>query len=509
MTSYRIKIVSVFLVLLTAKISSQNWEVFNHQYRYNYKFNGSPVISQVLFANSVIPNGSDTVLSLNRIGVKCTGSCPTLTVAMSPTTSLILENMPQFLQRKVKKFGNGLVMLYDTAKLIINPNCLVNQTWLFDSVNNKQAVCMSKTAKTVFGVTDSVKNILVAGSDTLVLSKNFGLIQFPKLYGYNKYYRLVGIEKATSYDSVALYGEKVPNAWDFYRFDPGDKFCFRNTGCSKPVYYCYFGNTTIISRSVIPGGYQYQVNKHTDSCMIAPPGSTNAIIAPSSSSVEVYSNLSLANIGGNGLYPDQIIIGPNSNTMMHNMVSFGQDNNGVFYKFAGNYCFSNTTPVNFPVSPLGTYDDLGTSNSTYFNLDNNTGLVYRLTTMFGVGLGQLSYNYANTGWDWQNTCQTCAVKKAILYYGNETFVGLDNVDYLSKQLTVFPNPFGSSFKISYGNGIKQIVVTNLLGKVQLMKSYQNGPDEVEVEAGSLPAGVYLVNLIGINNFSKTVKVVKD
>lgn len=200
------------------------------------------MVTNVLFVDTVKQIGTDTVYSMNRIGIECTGTCPTITVAITTTATVIVPNMPQFLQRSITKYANGLVMLHDTAKLVIKPNCILNETWLFDSINNKIAQCTNLSTEIIFSSLDSVKTILIDGTDTLKLSKQFGIIQFPDLYSKNKYYRLVGVENAASYDQIALYGLKVPNAWDFYNFDVGDVFCYnissRNIyGASNHNYY--------------------------------------------------------------------------------------------------------------------------------------------------------------------------------------------------------------------------------------------------------------------------------
>jgi hypothetical protein len=165
---------------------SQNWNAFNKAYRYNYRYNNSALISNVLFADTVYQSGSDTIYNLNRIGVECTNSCPTVTAPLNQANHLI-PNVPQFMQRKIRKYSNGTLLLFDTTKIIIRPFCGVNESWLFDSIYNKTAVCIAKSTQNVLGVIDSVKTILIGGVDTFKLSKNFGVIMFPDLYAKNKY----------------------------------------------------------------------------------------------------------------------------------------------------------------------------------------------------------------------------------------------------------------------------------------------------------------------------------
>ena len=199
-----LRIVALLLIFIPAQ--AQNWNLFNKEYRYNYKFNNSQLVTNVLFADTVLLAGSDTIYNMNRIGVECTGSCPTITAALNPTVTYIVPNMPQFLQRTIRKYLNGIVMPKDTAKQVIIPTCSVTQTWLFDSILNINATCISALVQNVFGQNDSVKTIIVGGNDTLLLSKSFGILQFPLPYGQNKYYRLAGIERRNSYDQNPLFG---------------------------------------------------------------------------------------------------------------------------------------------------------------------------------------------------------------------------------------------------------------------------------------------------------------
>ncbi|MCE3260402.1 MAG: hypothetical protein K0S12_2043 [Bacteroidetes bacterium] len=378
----------ILMVLAATAGLAQNWNVFNKNYRYNYKFDNASVVSQVLFVDTVKQTGSDTVYSMNRIGVECTSNCPVIPGSSPSATVALWLNMPQFLQRKIRKYSNGLVMLYDTTKMVIIPTCTLNQTWLFDSIANKNATCTATGTQVVFGVTDSVKTIMVNNTDTVKLSKSFGFIVFPKPYGANKYSRLVGIENTSSYDPNSLFGEKVPNAWDFFDFSAGEVFTKKNsnyykTGMTINSYYS-FTTYTIQAKSASANGYTYTVAYQDVSGMI--PGAVYAVDCHdnpppfggsySTSTIQlVYSNLSGVQFGENNMYPGKYInaFGPTTFSFIsaggcglpENIVKLGKDNTGRFYKYMGKSCPTYTFPIMPNSSAIDAYEKTGNYAKTY------------------------------------------------------------------------------------------------------------------------------------------------
>lgn len=39
----------ILIIVISQNIGAQNWNVFNKDYRYNYKFNNSTLVSNVLY----------------------------------------------------------------------------------------------------------------------------------------------------------------------------------------------------------------------------------------------------------------------------------------------------------------------------------------------------------------------------------------------------------------------------------------------------------------------------
>lgn len=474
----------IFLSFLVSAVASkaQNWNVFNPAYRYNYKFDNSQLVSQVLFVDSVKNLGSDSIYYLNRIGLNNIGN---------PS-----YNMPQFLQRSIKKFSNGLVMLYDTCKLVINPSCHPGQSWLFDSVANVNAHCLSKNGHITFGLSDTVKTIIVGTNDTIKLSKNFGLLQFPDLYNKNKYYKLVGIEHAATYDSIPFYGERVPNAWDIYNFNVGDRFCYSTYYFRKNAINGNGGsngNFTIKGKMITQDGYSYivegAVNSWADSV-------TSTVIAHSSNT---FSSISFTDLSGpsrvNTMYPGKLILEYFPYPFeISNIASFGLDNHGVFYKYAGSVCSQLSSDVIFPTNSGSTYDDP----------------FKELAEIYGVGLGRLRFMANVMTGDYIDTCEVCAVKNGSLYFGTETFVGIKEQTPSSNDVKLYPNPFREDITVGIGSvAADELRVTNILGEIVFQTKTDLKDQMLQIPMRDQSTGIYMVQVFNNSELIYTRKIVKN
>ncbi len=513
----RLKLIATFVIAFCS-LTAQNWNVFNYVYRYNYIYNNNALITNVLFIDSAKINGIDTIYHMNRIGIECSGGCPTLTTSITGT--VLVVNIPQFLQRKIIKYTNGLVMLKDTAKLILKPNCTLNETWLFDSVNIKNAQCIGINNQTTFSVTDSVKTILIDGIDTLKLSKNFGIIQFPDLYNKNKYYKLVGIENKSTYDQTALYGLKVPNDWDFYNFAVGDKFCYQNfqkLGSPNSINDKYNNRSVeIIAKTVIPNtGYSYTaIIKEDIKTAYAhnyfdPPIYNFSLTSNTTTLSYNTSTASLSNI----MYPSQVIRTITYFDISHgqgiypacsNLVKFGKDNFGKFYKYDGGNCQAYANPIlpNNSITP-NSYTNFYPSFPPPYIQPNYSFFV---GSVFGEGLGMITSIY-NVRYEYYE-CLTCAVKNGSLYLGEEFFVGTKENNKNGNTLSVYPNPVtrelfidaktNSIFKIELFNNLGQLILTNNT-KEQIIKINLEG----------FTNGIYFLKTYSESGSYEIKKIVKE
>jgi hypothetical protein len=72
-------------------------------------------------------------------------------------------------------------------------------------------------------------------------------------------------------------------------------------------------------------------------------------------------------------------------------------------------------------------------------------------------------------------------------------------------LSVYPNPFNNEINVNDGNGIKQVIINNIVGQnVMNVKMTQN-----TINTSILPQGIYLVTFIGNNGERVVKKMVKE
>lgn len=469
-------------ILCSVIVNAQNWDVFNKDYRYNYKYDNSAVVSNVLFAEAVTVSASHTVISTNTIGVV--------------TGTLLTIDQPQFLMKTIVKQANGTVFMYNPSTITIIPTCSVSQTWTFDSGNNFTATCVAISTLTIFNVVDSIKTILVNNVDSVVLSKQFGIIQFPKLYAQNKYYRLVGIENKATYDLNSLFGEKVPNAWDFYDYYIGFKWCVltESTPTGGPNVYCTYADRTVKTKTATANSYIYTVDGiyrnspgpiFSSYCTSATAPSTvinNSTLVVDGSPFAGPLGLSSPSLTENSYYPGYVVSNGYS-PAAYVVVKFGKDNTGRFYKYVGRPCsVSNNLGVTMPnQNEPAMYDGNG-AESMYLSCHTNH--------TWGVGLGKVNEmgGYCLSGY--QTYCTTC--------FGT---VGLPDLEKKTSSGLVYPNPSNTQLNFSIDKGT--VRVFDNLGNLVKQK-------EVEVndvlDISNLSNGLYMVE-IQTDSFKSSQKLI--
>lgn len=506
----------VFLIVF-ATSNAQNWNVFNTAYRYNYKHDTATVISDVLFQDSVKLNGSDTVCFLNRVVTECRGSCPGYSVVFTPTNAAILTNMPQFLQRQVNKYANGTVMLSDPFKLVILPNATVGQTWLFDSIANVTATCVATATQVIFNQTDSVRIIKVGGQDSLVLSKTFGIVKFPELYNKGRYYRLAGIEKRSSYDPLALFGQKVPNAWDFYNYQVGDVICesFVSNQYNGPSYECSKTQIGILSKTITATGYLYGAEVHGTATMTqAGPVYCNSPMQ-TSTTVLNYSSLTSTAMPENFIYPRMAFYSTPLPNLNGGSLPFGKigypnvallvkGSDGLMYKTIGKYsCSSKQAVPNGPYMFLGSLTLSPASLQPYYGFPGST-VNYFTTLIMAEGLGVI--NSMVTHFEHMSEyCRTGFFRNGSLLFGS-LYLGTEGPDNQEAVFSVFPNPAADYFQFKNpAAGLFAVTLANVCG-AEVLNQTITGDGKIQI--AQLPQGMYFLTVFQDNKVVTVQKIIK-
>jgi len=243
-----------FLLIFCFTSNAQSWKPFYKGDTTNFKYNNSVIVSHTIWVDSAKFVSGDSVFYLNRVFLNC-DTCLHIPGYLNCDTCFALDNQPQFLQRKIIKKDNGRYLLNDTSNLEIRTLAKLNDSWLFDAARGITATVVNTSLQIVFGLNDSVKTIRLSNSDTIKLSKSFGFIQFPNLYGAGNY-KLVGIENRHK-------GEKVPGFWEIFNFNVGDVFQYfgRYTNGGMNEKDEYVKKYYIISKTITSDKFIYYVHR--------------------------------------------------------------------------------------------------------------------------------------------------------------------------------------------------------------------------------------------------------
>jgi hypothetical protein len=463
---------------------SQNWSVFNKNYRYNYKFDNSSVVTNVIFAELYGANATQTTCVTNTIGV-VTGTFLTL-------------DQPQFLNKNIITMANGNVILQNPDNITIIPTCSLWQTWIFDPNGNITATCVSTSTRSIFSTVDSIKTIVVSMGDSVVLSKQFGIIQFPKLYAQNKYYKLVGIENKTTYDLTALFGEKVPNAWDFYDYSIGHASCGVKewTYASPQSMYCAKVCDIVKTKTVSSNAYMYNVDRGSMSnaypVLSGYCSSPNATVAFSNINVTIDGSpfagplgLGSPSLTENNYYPGYV---PDVSVNRAAIVKLGKDNTGRLYKYVGPGCNASgglyVNPSQLGIVMPNQNEPMQYSCSCPTTACNTNNVTW------GVGLGKVS--------ELGGMCVSGYSKYCITSLGT---VGLPNPDKEELTGLVYPNPAHTLINLAIDRGIARLF--DLFGRVVKEMSLE-GKNTIDISG--LSNGLYLIE-IQTDSFKSTQRLI--
>lgn len=188
---------------------SQNWAPINSTEKFCYSSDDTlDIINNVLWVDSFEQNGDNQVFHLNKIAKP-----------VENQNFAYLFNEPQFLLDDIIIQPNGewvcedtfFTPLDDIQSFSIFPNAQLNDSWVF--MNGIEAVISNVGILEIFGETDSVKTIALSDNSEIILSKNYGIIN------WKNQYQLVGIEGRN-------LGTLVPDFDDMYaHVSAGDVAC--------------------------------------------------------------------------------------------------------------------------------------------------------------------------------------------------------------------------------------------------------------------------------------------
>ena len=474
---------------------SQNWQLINPAYKYNYYNTNSSIISASIWVDSVKNN----TYYLNRIIAPCDTCHNSKLVNDFYDTAYVLSNQPIFLQRKFTVY-NDIYNFRDRGNIIIHTSDILNTSWLFDSINNISAQLISKTTASIFSINDSVQVIKLSCGDTIIISKNYGIIQYPKTYGNNQYYKLAGIEGISK-------GLQTVKFKDFFNFSVGDVFQYsinnQNYIFTPPLFTEGLKKITILNRIKNTDTINYLVRTTLlDSTWLGGSPSTTTF----STSIDTLTFIDSTNHFTN-LYPNQLVpvAVPSQfafiTTPAINQLQIDIDTNNLCVKRYGVVC-PNTTHSNTNYGVASSVDTI----NPYLYLVRNGVLILGREAKVGLGITSDVYNNYD---ELKTLCLTSYVKGVdtvgtIIPDAQLSSITANNINSLS--INVFPNPANDKINITFSSLYKgEIEIYNNSGQ-QVFTDSVNNTSQYKMDICNFNAGIYLVKC-NYNNSFITKKII--
>ena len=233
------------LFYITFPAFTQNWAPTNSYELFHYRSSTNTTINTIK-VDSVSTESEDSLFFFNRI-IKTCDTCNLVEPYLVPPKLL---NQPNFLQEKMRKTGDGSFVFEGGESFTLRPYALPGESWQYNPQGIIATVSLSDTA-TLFNLLDSIKIISLSNMDSIIISKNFGILQFPT---DTTIYSLAGIEGRN-------IGLQVPQVSEIYDFNIGDVYQYRGTYFEGAFYSSenYTQKISILDKSIHEDTLHYVV----------------------------------------------------------------------------------------------------------------------------------------------------------------------------------------------------------------------------------------------------------
>ncbi len=192
-------------VLIVSTLNAQNWNPIDTSNWYNYQHDTASFLNHTIRVNSTQFDQQDTTYFFQKFDRPCD------TCWLFYETSVVAP----FLLDKMTTSGDTFRFSDDTKSYLLYPTYPDSTVWTFDSVSGITAQIIRRDTQTIFGNIDSVVRIELSNSDSVVMSKDHGILVFPDINIDNAYFTLKGIEGLD-------VGELLPTYRDFFDLNVGD-----------------------------------------------------------------------------------------------------------------------------------------------------------------------------------------------------------------------------------------------------------------------------------------------
>lgn len=476
------------VLLFTVTLSAQDWKPINHTEKYNYRYANNTFAT--LWVDSVRIDNTDSILILNTILGKLNVQPP-----ISWIFGSYLMDQPQFfLSRMIYRNNGDIIMEGDNGrKYLLRTKGNLYDSWVFDSVYQDTATITQQYTTALFGNTDSIKVISLSNNDSIVLSKNFGILTFPLFDSVNQQVELAGIEGRNA-------GLQIPKFFEFFDINIGDIF-----------YYKYYYNDRWVSTTTYK---KFVINN------IEEGGLTVSHHADYKSRRISHSNYNLypddTTLRSN---PDSVLIYTNNANHFLNKYAYQVLNNGVqgeMFKpvIIGTNSTFNTITKSYPYYNYCHYWDSDTIIETSYPLICSN-FNYK-QEIYGRNVGFIHSSWChNNGTPYPETesedlvgCIINGVTSGTLL-NDSIFMSTSVIEIpLPTQFNLFPNPAFTLINIEIPQGSKcnTLIISVFNGNEVLIQELLKEKNQLDISL--LAPGLYFVKLVNDNSV-QVKKIVKQ
>lgn len=466
-------LLTILLTLTVLLSQAQNWNLVNADRQLHYSIDTTAWYDATVLVDSITTNGADSIFHLNRIVTEC-DSCPN-----DWQFHYLRYNQPTFMQRVAVKNGDSWNIRSPNSFAVL-PHAQLNDTWLFDTLNNVTAEVTSAISATVLGTTDSIKTISLSNGDSIQLSKNFGVID---MANETNRWHLMGAELPDT-----VHGFKLPGFEEFFDFQVGDVFQYEygHDYAGFDNYGGFYEKT--VSNIGFTGGtvnIQYDIYLNGTTPFYFEYGTIQPYptqqIAWSADDSEIFSALNMQLIEIPELYweTQAAIFSParvlrDSVDLVYKELGSGEWPNQVFYEV-----LDSTEMI------LVASEEIISQGIEYFR-------------RFGKGLGEAHYDYFNF--------ETYHEHRLIGYIkeGDTTGIIIDipRTEFDESQTNLWPNPASDRIHSNYGSETKihGLEIIGIEGKTD-QTNWSSNSSSFEVDVSELKPGLYLLRVVTENGTS--------
>lgn len=448
----------IFL-MLGLNVFAQNWLPIDSNKIYHFNNDNGELISKSIASSQM----NDTTF-LSSIIEKC-DTCT--------NQNIYYRNQADFLGfYMLNNFDTSFTFIgKDTFTIKTNAN--IGDSWSYTAT--KTAIVIDEIEMNFENQIDSIKIVWLENTDTLIISKEHGIIQIPFFYK-NKIYKQIGIKDN--------YGTQELSFWEVYDFNVGDIFQYKkgrgSSDYSSNLYYKlevtskeigldYLKYTFKKNEGIIYDTITYTLNSHEDSLLY-------------------------------GIIGDWFEI-DNYNTSSYNLAyitpSYRYDINNVLSKYISappNLIQNNNSAIPIIIADFNTNNlILNSCGELSVFYKKSLGKTYQtILTCFDIEYFILTGYYKGT-----DTVGTI--------YNDDYYVGIKELININNFINFYPNPTNSKLQIDLINNLKtQIELYNILGEKVFEESINQNK---AIDVSALTKGLYLLKACNENNNCGSSKLI--